>query len=61
MIEKISLPTISGLMLPQSVKIVRLFVECNNWTEAKAKAIETNVMQIDKIASSSIFMDFRMN
>ena len=39
MIEKISLPTISGLMLPQSIKIVRLFVECNNWAEVKAKAI----------------------
>ena len=54
MIEKISLPTISGLMLPQSIKIVRLFVECNNWAEVKAKAVETNVMQIDKLASSDI-------
>ena len=58
MIEKISLPTISGLMLPQSVKIVRLFVECNNWAEVKAKAIETNVMQIDKIASSSRYVSY---
>ena len=58
MIEKISLPTISGLMLPQSIKIVRLFVECNNWAEVKAKAVETNVMQIDKLASSSRYISY---
>lgn len=54
----INLPTISGLMIPQAEKIAELYLQSKDWNECRKEAIEKNIMQIDKTASSKRYVSY---
>lgn len=58
MIENISLPTLSGLMVNQAVKITTIYQESGDWQKCRQEVLERNIMQIDKESSSRRYVAY---
>ena len=54
----LSLPTISGLATKQAVWLAQKYIECNDRNLCRKKAMDDNIMQIEKIASAERYLAY---
>lgn len=54
----LSLPTISGLATKQAIWLTKKYFECNDWNLCRKEAIDDNIMQIEKIASTERYLAY---
>lgn len=61
MTTKITLPTIAGLMIGPATKLAHIYSDTKDWKSCKDEALESNLMQIDKIASSKRYLEYTIS